>query len=488
MTDDQGGLPIKLDETSNGELPPTSVSPDLARAKDLAAARLTEFARRTGVKRRAFLAGLCGAATTLLTLNEAFAARGNTGGGYHLHPDAALDLAAAEESLGGDEFIFDVQTHMVDPKGGWREGPGKGFEQFLSYLPQGSCGESDPVDCYSAKHFLKEVFFDSDTDMAVMSFVPAPPETNPLSLKEAARVRDLVVGLGGKKRLLLHAMALPNVPPFDRQLDSMQRAHEDWPIAAWKTYTQWGPGGAGGWSLTDPKIGIPFIEKARALGVRTICIHKGLPLGGQPLKFHTCEDVGPAAKMFPDVNFIIYHSGFEIGRREGPYDRANARAGIDSLIKSLEDSGIGRNANVYAELGSTWRFVMRDPTGAAHAVGKLLKYVGQDRVLWGTDSIWYGSPQDQIQAFRSFWISQEFQDKYGYPALGPSLKAKIFGLNGAAVYGIDPADAKRKSEDDGIGRAKAAYRLDPSPSFATHGPKTMAEYLSLLRDRSGLPG
>ncbi len=36
------------------------------------------------------------------------------------------------------------------------------------------------------------------------------------------------------------------------------------------------------------------------------------------------------------------------------------------LIKSVEDNGIGRNANIYAELGSTWRFVMRDPTTAAH--------------------------------------------------------------------------------------------------------------------------
>ena len=48
---------------------------------------------------------------------------------------------------------------------------------------------------------------------------------------------------------------------------------------------------------------------------------------------------------------------------------------------------------------------------AAHVVGKLLKYVGEDRVLWGTDSIWFGSPQDQIQAFRAFQISEEFQER-----------------------------------------------------------------------------
>ena len=68
---------------------------------------------------------------------------------------------------------------------------------------------------------------------------------------------------------------------------------------------------------------------------------------------------------------------------------------------------------MYAELGSTWRFLMRDPEQAAHGIGKLLKHVGPDNVLWGTDSIWYGSPQDQIQAFRTFQIAPEFREKHG---------------------------------------------------------------------------
>ena len=71
------------------------------------------------------------------------------------------------------------------------------------------------------------------------------------------------------------------------------------------------------------------------------------------------------------MNFIIYHSGYEAGTTEGAYDPAHAARGVDTLIKSVEDNGIGRNANIYAELGSTWRFVMRDPTTAAHLLGKL---------------------------------------------------------------------------------------------------------------------
>src|SRR6185437_6100097 len=122
-------------------------------------------------------------------------------------------------------------------------------------------------------------------------------------------------------------------------------------------------------------------------------------------------------------NFIIYHSGFETGHRESPFDTVRATHGVDTLIKSLLDNGIAPNRNVYAELGSTWRFVMRDPTMAAHLFGKLLVHVGQDNVLWGTDSVWYGSPQDQIQleangaARRRLWSNGHHTDNAaGTPA------------------------------------------------------------------------
>ena len=86
-----GRLPIKIDATSNGEFRPVPVSRTVAEAKALAAARIEENARRTALPRRAFLVGLCGAATTLLTLNRAFAARGNLGGAFRVHPEGAFE-------------------------------------------------------------------------------------------------------------------------------------------------------------------------------------------------------------------------------------------------------------------------------------------------------------------------------------------------------------------------------------------------------------
>jgi Amidohydrolase len=88
--------------------------------------------------------------------------------------------------------------------------------------------------------------------------------------------------------------------------------------------------------------------------------------------------------------------------------------------------------------GTVWRSLLADPVQAAHVLGKLLSRLGEDRDLWGTDSVWYGPPQTQIMAFRAFEISEEFQQRYGYPALTDTVKAKVLGLNAARLWGLDP--------------------------------------------------
>jgi hypothetical protein len=475
-------LPIKIDTTSNGEFRPVPLSPPLRAGRRLAHEHIAKNARHTATSRRGFLTGLCGAATTLLAYQEVFAATGAGGGGFALPKEAAFEPAAAAQTLSGKEFIFDVQTHMVDVKGAWRERTSaRQWESALAGMPQGSCGASDPVACFSADRFIKEVFVDSDTQIAVLSFVPGLPDTNPLTIEEAKRTRELVAQLKGTDRLLLHAPVVPNAPG---EIDRMATMAKTYPVAAWKVYTQWGPQGMG-WRLDDPRIGIPFIEQARALGIKTIAIHKGLPFASMPREFAACADVGPAARMFPDVNFIIYHSGFETDRREGPYDAARADRGIDSLVRSLQENGIRPGGNVYAELGSTWRFLMRDPAVAAHGLGKLLKHVGEDNVLWGTDSIWYGSPQDQIQAFRAFQIADALVQQHGYPSLTPSLKAKILGLNGAKIYSVDPVAVTKRGAADPIGRLKLARESEPT--FATYGPRTSAEFDAFTALTGGAP-
>ena len=124
---------------------------------------------------------------------------------------------------------------------------------------------------------------------------------------------------------------------------------------------------------------------------------------------------------------------------------------------------------------------MQKPDDAAHALGKLLKYCGEDNVLWGTDSIWYGSPQDQIQAFRTFQISNEYQERFRYPAITQRIREKIFGKNAAVPYGIDQREIQRLTASDFVSQEKLAYQENPQPNFLTYGPKTKREFLNLLK-------
>ena len=93
-------------------------------------------------------------------------------------------------------------------------------------------------------------------------------------------------------------------------------------------------------------------------------------------------------------------------------------------------------------------------------------------MLWGTDSIWYGSPQDQIDAFRAFQIAPELREKHRYAELTPALKRKVFGLNAVKVYSLDAVALKKYLAGDSVDRARAAYAGAEDPAFATYGPKT----------------
>ncbi|MCG6872362.1 MAG: amidohydrolase [Gammaproteobacteria bacterium] len=458
-------LPIKLDAASNAEFAPRPLSAAERRARRQALRDADANARRAGLPRRRFLVSLCGAASTLLSFNMANAARGVHGGFFDIHREAALDPELAQAAVGpaADEFIFDVQGHYLPPR------------TAAALKPR--CAADHPalsrdyLACLGAESFIKDVFMDSDTDMMVLSFVPSARDAEPLTIEEADATRRIVELMEGSHRLLLHGRVNPNQAG---DLEDMERL-AGFGISAWKTYTQWGPDQQG--YYLDDDTGIAFIERARELGVRNICVHKGIPFGTDSYEHSTCRDIGVVARRYPDVNFLVYHSGWVPGKAEGPYD-PDRQDGVDALVTSLRENGIGPGGNVYPELGSTWRYLsMRDPDSAAHTLGKLLKYAGERNVLWGTDSVWYGSPQDQIQAMRSFQIAGPLREAHGYPEITPALRARIFGGNALRIY-----DVKRTGERSGadaVARAREEYRQDPDPHFLSHGPTTRRDFLRL---------
>jgi predicted TIM-barrel fold metal-dependent hydrolase len=471
-------LPIKLGPCSNGEyVPPPMTAVEAETIRQTHDAADTQ-ARRLGMSRRTFLRSVSGAALMLLTLDAtARAARaGAIGGRYLLHPDAAGDLDAARAAIGGNEFVFDVQVHYLNYDLAQPGGLGIG-----ALFPQQRCGESDSRACFSVEHLLEEMFLKSDTSKLVMSAIPIPGDGNPLSIDDMELVKTIATELCGRGRVLVQGQTFPSIGDPSAQRDEMAQLRRDHKIVAWKVYTH-----AGGppWWLDDhdPAVaqgGKAFIENVRAVGPKIIAVHKGFGLvGGSARGYASPVDVGPAAKANPDIKFVIYHSGFEPGDTEGPYTDATADTGVNRLIKTAIENDIGKGGNIYAELGSTWRSVMGDPTQAAHVLGKLLKQFGADNIIWGTDSIWYGTPQDQIQAFRAFEVTTQFQEQFGYPALTPDVKAKILGKNAARMHKIK-ASAPAKCEF--TPEELEQVRQELPTGARTYGPKTGQEVAALIR-------
>ena len=123
-------------------------------------------------------------------------------------------------------------------------------------------------------------------------------------------------------------------------------------------------------------------------------------------------------------------------------------------------------SNVYPEVGSFFNaLVVADPVLCMHGMGKNIKHYGADHVVWGTDCLWWGSPQWAIEAFKRFDISDEFVEKFGYAKISKADKAKILGLNAAKLYNRRQRQAQRDPRRQ-LEKAKLAY-LDAGGSRRT---------------------
>ncbi len=419
----------------------------------------TEAAARLGVGNAPYWGSRFGTAAGLRALDAEY------GEFYVVPPEAVVDRDAAAETFEGPETVLDVQTHYIADRA-----PNFVTEFLLGMYRQlmpSWWTELEGARAYDFAEYLRCVFLGSETAVAVLTSGPGLDEGRYLFNDEMAATRVLFDRLGETGRVLNHAVVHPNVA---RELEAMEAWRDDYSPSGWKVYTL-GHSEAGKkvdgsmWMLDDEETGLPFLERVRELGPKLVCAHKGL---SGLVATGTPSDIGPAAAAFPDITFLVYHSGYEVSSDpstyEGPFTPETEDVGVNRLVKTLRDSGIEPGSNVYAELGSTWFCMIRHPQEAAHVLGKLLLAVGEDNVLWGTDGIWYGPTQPTIDAFRAFQIPLEYQERYGYPALTPERKAKILGLNAARVYGIDIAAARERAATDDLAWARAA--LD---EFRTHG-------------------
>ena len=455
-------VPPLLRMRSSDEYAPVPWNRRDRRAVARAGALIGASARVLGLSEPAYALDRRGTAASLRAIDEA------NGGGFYDIPDRALhEIDAADAALGGKAPVIDVQTHLVDPAR-W-VGPGAAaLAGFLSMAdPDRWPGEIDPRVIDGAA-WAALVFGASETAIALLTSTPGPAATNVLTNPQIAAARDVIDRYAGSGRVLTHTIVHPNLGPHE--LDAMVGWSARLSPSGWKCYTLYGPATkaspTGGWFLDDDEIGTPFLERVQALGPRVVATHKGLggPVPERSVESASPRDIGPAAAAFPDIDFVVYHSGYERdpAGQEGPYDAAHATRGVDRLIKSLELASIGPGANVYAELGSTLFLMVRRPVEAAHVLGKLLNALGPERIVWGTDSTWYGSPQPLIDAFRAFNIPPRMHEEFGYPAITAADKDRMLSANAQALYGVSDTSlrtADRERDRSWVANASAELTL-----------------------------
>jgi predicted TIM-barrel fold metal-dependent hydrolase len=327
---------------------------------------------------------------------------------------------------------------------------------------------------------------------------------------QTSQCRDFINALAGSRRALAHAQIYPGVgnladPAFG---DYTQWQIEFMQPDSWKGYNvafaaSAFPGAEfTRWRLDDEVLAYPTYAVIAANknmlkthpGFFNICIHKGLSASGtQPggpnnlPQWGNPDDLVKAATDWPQFNFIIYHScirpsfwvlqsledienlpgampptvlidsrGHAVPNIRWSTQFAQIAAGryqAGAEPTSTSPSSDRRLPNVYAELGTTMAsMIVTFPTVWAHLIGQLLYYMGSKNIVFGSDSMWYGGPNWQIDALWRFQIPEQLQERWNYPALTEHDKRNILGLNSARLYGL------RGGEMQAIGRPGSPYK------------------------------
>jgi predicted TIM-barrel fold metal-dependent hydrolase len=373
-------------------------------------------------------------------------------------------------------FIMDVQTHHLDLELAVAEQICRALD--FSALAEGLGAPHSEVQCpekLGQLNFIREVLINSQTQVLVLSGVPNGVILGPDLM---FRTRDLINELAGSRRALTQAMIDPKREPGQpTSIDSMERQVNELGARALKCYTY-----NGNWRLDDEVVAYPMLAEAKRLGIRLINVHKGLgQIFGQNPEYVRTTDFPKVVRDWPDLKFCAYHSGyFLLG------EHPERLGGITEFMQVVQRMRPKERKRVYAEIGSTFATVLvfSGPNGAARLIGELMKNLGSDHILWGTDSMWWGSPQFAIDAFKNLQIPASMQEELGYPPLTEHRKEQILGLNAARLYGLKKRDRRGLCSipPDRLGQlqmAQGGFRANRS--LRTYGPRTRRDFLALLR-------
>jgi uncharacterized protein len=324
-----------------------------------------------------------------------------------------------------DVFVFDGVAHLFnfEEKNAFGA-PGVMFNNHLYAFHNALTPDNEPH--LPPEEFLRQwtvgdirqmVYDESDTDMLVAMPLPLTdlfkdglsPWQECADL--ASRDPDRTIFWG-------------SVNPLEgrKALDLMERQVGEFGARAFKFYNvRYDYGTPFPWRMDDPQVAFPIFEKAQELGVNLIGVHKGVPLGPQPIEHTQTWDMDGAAANFPDINFVIFHVGL-------PF--------LDETCWQLI-----RYPNLYASLAATINFLVRAPRMFAEIIGKLLFWCGEDKIVYGSEAPIF-HPQWALRAFMDFQIPEDLCQGYGYPQLTDQAKRKILGENLLRLHGMNVQEAR----------------------------------------------
>ena len=445
-----------------------------------------DLAQKFGISRRRFFQTSAGMAASFVAMNQVY---GQIFAVDYLEA-ATLEMADERAKRLSTQFVMDTHTHFLRDDTRLiefvklREAVGKaGWNSDLT-------GKTQTINDLKFNNYFKEIFLDSDTKVVLLSNAPSDiPQDWFLTNDMVFKTRDMVNKKAGNKRMLAHYTLTPGQPGW---LEGIDRAISEWKPDSWKGYTIGDNSHKNTshypWRLDDEKLMYPAYEKFVKSGIKNVCVHKGLfPVGMEKtypnlLQYAMVSDVGRAAKDWPNLNFIIYHSGYRhVG---GDPDAAMAefnQTGRVSWVSDLCDIpqkyGV---TNVYGDLGQLFAWsTVAQPRLAAAILATLVQGLGVDRVLWGTDAVWTGSPQWQIEGLRRLEVPLDMQKRNGYKPLGPAdgtIKNAIFSGNAVQLYDFEKqrqqiqnspdliAQIRMQYEGSGIGRSNLRYGFVPKPA------------------------
>ncbi len=489
--------PMPTQVVSNEEFEPRPQSNKQKKVEHLIGEMSEERAKKLGMARRDFMRTSMGLATCFLASNLAY------GKNYwDVDESETWEPAAYDEKWPKDEyFIIDVQAHFTN---GWA----LGFRNNEFMKNMGFDLKND-AQSYNLQTFIKEMLFDSDTSIVVISGVPtveknkdetgkvlegrdrAPRGILPSWLM--AHAAQQINQLAGSQRALNQGNLAPNhywdkvANKIDKAatIEQMEREIKQYKISSWKWYCHTDPARTGGGFQCDDENAQWFIEESKKRGINLISVHKGYSYQSRTLgHLANPKDMEKAALNNPDMNFVVYHSAIKHGKGEegmkadtdwldrdhNNYDPTTGDFEWHKVLMDIKKRNPKIN-NLYCEVGSFFNtLAIMHPELCMHGMGKNIKYYGADHVVWGTDCLWWGSPQWGIDLFKRFQISDEFCEKFGYKKITKEDKAKIFGQNAAKLYKIDLKAKRNALPADALEKLKVAYLEDGGqPDNAAHG-------------------